>query len=190
MAVVIHSHTLGAVGAPEAADRAALRLALRVSSDQVADDAADELILAASDVLEGYTGRLVGSRSSTVVLEVAGGPELVDPCGHWRPAPTLTELAAWDADAAAWGSDVLGDHRAADPLGRRKLAAGWWRVTGDQGDGDVGSDWTEALHRLAAHLFDSDPSRVARRPASLVRACGAAELLGPYCERGARPVEV
>lgn len=191
MAVVIHSHTLGALaGAIDAAERDDLRTALRVSSDQLDDTAADALIETAYGVLLAYTGRVVGSRSSTLLLEVVGGPELVDPAGWYRPAPTVTGLVAWAPSSAAWGSDVLADHPAADPLGRRRLPSGWWRFTGTQGDGDVSQDWTEAEGRVASYLFDADPSRPMRRPASLVRLCGAAELLGPYCERGARPVEV
>ena len=188
MAVVVHSHVLGSNGTPSLAQRAALREALRVSADQLGDDAADTLLKAAGDLLDAYTGRLVGSRSSTVVLGVTAGRELVDPSGWWRPAMTVDTLERWASASATWGADELGGHLAADPLGRYHLDAGWWRFVGRQG-GSAGEDWGEAQHRCAAWLFDTDPSRpMARGRSNVVRLSGAAHLLGPYCVRGAHPV--
>ena len=190
MAVTVHSHVLGSNGAPDSDQRATLREALRVGDDQLGDDAADGLYLVAYGLVEAYTGRLVSSRDATVILEVTTGRELVDPAGWWRPAMNVTTLERWAAATATWGADELGDHTAADPLGRYHLEAGWWRFTGTQGDTRVGDDWEEALHRVAAWLFDTDPSRPERAAArsNVVRLSGAAMLLGRYTVRGAHPI--
>ena len=194
MAVVVHSHepeALSESNAPAIDEPDALRTALRVSEDQLGNPAADSLILAAWGAIESYCGRLVASRSTTLLVEVLDRAELVDPAGWWTPRPSsIDTLESWTA-ADGW-ADVSADHSAVDPLDRYRLEVGWWRFTttaGAETDLD-GSPLLEAFHRLAAFLYDTDPADPVRfsSRSNIVRLSGAASLLGPYCTRGARVV--
>ena len=194
MAVVVHSHEPAALNdsnAPAIDEPDALRTALRVSADQLDNIAADSLILAAWGAIESYCGRLVVSRSTTLLVEVVGRAELVDPAGWWTPRPSsIDTLEHWTAPDG-W-ADVSADHSPADPLDRYRLDVGWWRFTTTAGaDPDLeGDPLLEAFHRLAGFLYDTDPSEPVRfsSRSNIVRLSGAASLLGPYCSRGARVV--
>ena len=193
MAVTIHAHEPAALNdsnAPAVDLSDALRTALRVSADQLDNTAADSLILAAWGAIESYCGRLVVSRSTTLVVEVVGRAELVDPAGWWTPRPSsIDTLESWDS--GTW-SDVSADHSPADPLDRYRLEAGWWRFTTTAGadPDEQGDPLLEAFHRVAGFLYDTDPSDPVRfsSRSNLIRLSGAASLLGPYCSRGARVV--
>ena len=196
MAVVVHSHEPAALSdsnAPAIDEASTLRTALRVSDDQLDDTAADRLILSAWGHVEHYCGRLVASRSTTLLVEVTERPEVVDPAGWWTPRPTAVDtLESWTA-SGGW-SDVTADHDPLDPLDRYRLGVGWWRftITAGEAPGIDGSPLLEAMHRLAGFLHDTDPSDPVRfsSRSNIIRLSGAASLLGPFCDRAARPVEV
>ena len=193
MAVVGHLHTHGdRPNTVETGLRAGLLAALRVGADQLDHDALKRLSGAALDAAEEHTGLLYGRRDLVSVVEVTAGPELVDFGGGYRPLPLYAsdgdtaELQRWDTASSGWDPDELDEHPAADPLDRRELASGWWRLTAWQGDDAAGDDYIEAVHRIAAYLFDTDPAaHRGGRASNLVRLSGAAGLLGPYCRRGA-----
>ena len=198
MAVTVHNHVLGALPsvftrwAPHDTNDGGLAGALRLGEGQMGALDLGVLYRRALAAVESYTGVLSVARDVEAIVEVTGRPSLTDAAGGWRPAPTWTELEEWDASNSSWGSDVLDEHDP-DPLGRYQLPVGWWQVTGTQGDDGVGEDWDEAVTRVAAYMFDDDPAMPMMRSggqAHLVRLCGAAGLLGPYCRRGARSVEV
>ena len=165
-----------------------LRQALRISSDQLDDVTSETLDLAAWTVVEQYTGRLIASRETTLIVEVSGRSELVEAAGWWQPEPASVDgIESWTA-AGGW-VDVTGDQTAATPTGGYMLDAGWWRIMTTAGVPPT-ADVTEAHWRIAAYLFDSDPSSPSRMAgrSNIVRLCGAAALLGPYCTRGARSI--
>ena len=165
-----------------------LRRALRIGSGQLDASAAEALDLAAWNIVERYTGRLVAARETTMILEVSGRPEVVEVAGWWTPEPASVDgIESW-TPAGGW-LDVTGDAEQVTPTGGYRLGVGWWRITTTAGVAPI-PDVFEAHWRIAARLFDTDPASMNRGHSNLVRLSGASVLLAPYCTRGARPVEV
>ena len=191
MAVTIHRHTVDELtdgNRPDAMNTpdGDLRQALRIGSDQLDDIAAETLDLAAWGVVEQYTGRLVASRETTLIVEVSGRAEVVEAAGSWTPEPSSVDMIELWTAAGGW-DDVTDDTEQVTPTGGYRLDVGWWRIVTTQGEHPP-AELTEAHWRIAAYLFDTDPAAMNRDRSNLVRLSGAAALLGPYCTRGARSI--
>ncbi|MXX24358.1 MAG: hypothetical protein F4Z82_02840 [Caldilineaceae bacterium SB0668_bin_21] len=195
MAVTVHGHDPAALTADQRPDgdghdpNVLLFEALRAAGSQLSTGQADALALAAWGIIERYCGRLVVARATTLLVEVTDTAELVDPAGWWTPRPSSVDTVETWTRSGGW-ADVTADVSPVDPLSRFRLEAGWWRLTTTAGKAPT-AEMLEAWARVAAYLFDTDPAaghRVSER-SNVVRLCGAASLLGPYCVRGARPVE-